>query len=96
MGHIGLNCLDCFKSLLSDFCNIDAENLLIECFLCKDRIFRANCGLKFLSGICGAIGVFEWGLIDLFGCVIGDATVHKVFRGGDCEAIALIWICELS
>ena len=39
---------------------------------------------------------FIWGLIDLFGSVNYDAIGGKVFRGDDCNAIALIPFCEKS
>ena len=43
-----------------------------------------------MRGICDAIGVFKWGLMGFFGCVKGDAASDKVYRGGECGAIALI------
>ena len=54
MGFIGLNCLDCSNSLLSDFYSGDAANLLMECDLCNDRLISANCCLEFWRDICDA------------------------------------------
>ena len=69
---IGLNFTDCSHSLLSEFCNVDAANLLIECDLCNGRTFCAKFGLEGVKGICDKIEDFKLGLLEIFGIVNCD------------------------
>ena len=59
MGFIGLNYSDCLHSLMSDFCSVDAANLLMECDLCKGQLFSAKNGFEIIRGNCDAIDVFK-------------------------------------
>ena len=95
MGFIGDNCSECSHSLLSDICTSFAANLLMECELLTLQLFGANCNFVTLSGICDANGCLKCGLI--LELVSGNCVANGVFggEGSDCDANALLRICEL-
>ena len=96
MGFIGDNCSECSHSLLSDICTSLAANLLMECELLTLQLFGANWIFVTLSGICDAIGCIKYG-IDLE-VVSVNCVANGVFgsEGSDCDANALLRICEFE
>ena len=49
-----------------------------------------------MKGIWEAIDVFKIGLLDLFSSVNCDASDKEVSWIGECDAVAIFWIWELS
>ena len=96
MGLIEPDFSDFSHSLLSDFCDVDAANLLMKSHLCNGRIFCANCGLVCVKSICGKIDVFKLGQLDLFGSVNCDAIDREVIWIAERHATALFWFWEFS
>ena len=96
MGFIWDNCSKCSHSLLSDICTSLAAILLMKCELLTLQLFGANWNFVTLSGICDAIGCIKCGL-DLE--VVGvNCVPNGVFgsKGSDCDANALLRICEFE
>ena len=87
--------LGCSLSLISEFCNASALNLLTEFDIFEGLNCSAGCCLKHDNGISGAFDVLEKFIIRFFGWVNWVAVGSQRSEFGNCDAVNIFFNCKI-